>query len=175
VLSRAIALLRRLLGRPGRAKGRDRYTVAYEEGDEVTGRPPNRTLVVAREAGTLWQAALVCPCGCGRVLDLMLLREVRPRWTLTVDGRGRPSLHPSVWAKDGCRSHFWLRQGEVIWCGADTPEENGTIGSEPIPTQREGGARKAAGQRPAPLDSSPADRQARDTSRGGGAAGKQRT
>ncbi|MFZ6010436.1 MAG: DUF6527 family protein [Bacteroidota bacterium] len=24
-------------------------------------------------------------------------------------------MFPSVWKKDGCQSHFWIRRGKVIW------------------------------------------------------------
>ncbi|MFW2851467.1 DUF6527 family protein [Sphingomonas sp. TX0543] len=46
----------------------------------------------------------------------MLLDNVKPRWSLSVDRLGLPTLHPSVWARDGCRSHFWLVGGKVRWC-----------------------------------------------------------
>lgn len=93
-----------------------RRKVMFIEGDELPAELPPRDLLVAREGDTLWAAGLRCPCGCGRRLELMLLPQVKPRWDLMVDARGRPSLHPSVWVKDGCRSHFWLRQGRVEWC-----------------------------------------------------------
>ncbi|MGE0371676.1 MAG: DUF6527 family protein [Gammaproteobacteria bacterium] len=57
-----------------------------------------------------------CPCGCGDVLEMMLLPTVKPRWNVTVDRRGHPTLHPSVWRNTACRSHFWLRRGKVVWC-----------------------------------------------------------
>ncbi|WP_237362010.1 DUF6527 family protein [Rhizobium gallicum] len=59
---------------------------------------------------------MVCPCGCGRRLEVMLLKDVKPRWDLSVDKSGLPSLHPSVWVAEGCRSHFWLRNGKIHWC-----------------------------------------------------------
>jgi|SRR5579862_2668756 len=68
-----------------------------------------------------WSAALVCPCGCGELLHLSLLPEDCPTWSLSVDGRDLPTLYPSVWRKDGCRSHFFLRGGRVVWCGAVSP------------------------------------------------------
>ncbi|WP_460931245.1 DUF6527 family protein [Oleiagrimonas citrea] len=57
-----------------------------------------------------------CPCGCGQIIELMLIHEVRPRWDLRVDEAGRPSLHPSIWLQRGCRSHFWLKHGRIHWC-----------------------------------------------------------
>ncbi|MCQ1572731.1 DUF6527 family protein [Neorhizobium galegae] len=57
-----------------------------------------------------------CPCGCGDTIELMVLDGARPRWDITVDHSGRPSLHPSVWRNIGCRSHFWVRRGRIQWC-----------------------------------------------------------
>ena len=91
------------------------FALAYVDGDELPDVIPPRTLVVARDGDDLWSAGMVCPCGCGRRIEVMLLREVKPRWDLAVAGNGRPSLSPSVWAMDGCRSHFWLREGEIHW------------------------------------------------------------
>lgn len=93
-----------------------RRKVRYIEGDELPEQFPEFDLVVARERGDLWSAGMLCPCGCGRKLEVMLLAEVRPRWDLSIDSNGYPSLSPSVWVKDGCKSHFWLRRGNIMWC-----------------------------------------------------------
>ena len=71
--------------------------------------------MVAREDGVLWTCGMICPCGCGRRLEMMLLPEVKPHWRVRNDRAG-PSLHPSVWAVDGCRSHFWLKDGTITFC-----------------------------------------------------------
>lgn len=75
-----------------------------------------REVVIAEDDGEAWVAGLICPCGCGDRIELMLLKDVRPRWSASVDAKGRPSLFPSVWRKEGCRSHFWLRNGRIRWC-----------------------------------------------------------
>lgn len=92
------------------------FTLTYVESDELPSEIPTRTLVVAREEGDLWSAGMICPCGCKRRIELMLLSGVKPRWDLHVDRAGLPTLWPSVWVNDGCRSHFWLRGGEISWC-----------------------------------------------------------
>jgi hypothetical protein len=74
-----------------------------------------RTLYVLTEDGAPWQAAMICPCGCGETLYLNLLPGERPRWRFAADRKGRASLDPSVWRKIGCRSHFWLRGGRITW------------------------------------------------------------
>jgi Family of unknown function (DUF6527) len=86
------------------------------EGDTIPDRLPFRDLLLAREDGEDWCLGLRCPCGCGKRLEMMLLKEVTPRWDLVIDHHGRVSLHPSVWLRTGCRSHFWVREGKVVWC-----------------------------------------------------------
>ena len=86
------------------------------EGDSLPLKMPRRHLVLAKDAGEDWCVGMRCPCGCGRVIELLVIPEAKPRWTVSVDLAGRPSLHPSVWLRDGCGSHFWLRSGRVEWC-----------------------------------------------------------
>lgn len=92
------------------------FALAYVEGDGLPDTIPPKTLVVAREGDDLWSAGMVCPCGCRRRIELMLLPGVKPRWDLRVGKSGRPTLSPSIWAIGGCRSHFWLRDGDIHWC-----------------------------------------------------------
>jgi hypothetical protein len=56
-------------------------------------------------------AALKCACGCGHRVTLLLgdghtVKEVS----------GSADVYPSIGVWDApCRSHFWLRNGEVDW------------------------------------------------------------
>lgn len=68
------------------------------------------------EDGQLWQVAMLCPCGCSAVIQLCVLPDTRPSWTVTMHTDGTLSLSPSVWRTTGCRSHFFLRGGRVDWC-----------------------------------------------------------
>ncbi|MDR6453439.1 DUF6527 family protein [Variovorax paradoxus] len=86
------------------------------KGDSLPSPMPHRDVVLARDDGEDWCVGLRCPCGCGRVIELLVVPEASPRWNITTDSAGRPTLHPSIWLKDGCRSHFWLRNGKVQWC-----------------------------------------------------------
>nr|WP_254877562.1 DUF6527 family protein [Cronobacter muytjensii] len=56
-----------------------------------------------------------CPCGCGSVIELLLIKDATPHWSYIVDKNNRPSLYPSVWLKTGCESHFWLKNGRIYW------------------------------------------------------------
>lgn len=86
------------------------------EGDSLPGSMPRRNLVLARDDGEDWCVGMRCPCGCGDVIELLVIAEAKPRWDVSADQKGRPSLSPSVWRKTGCQSHFWLRRGRVEWC-----------------------------------------------------------
>jgi hypothetical protein len=83
--------------------------------DEVPQKPSLRHVYVVGERGEDWYAALVCPCGCGTVIDLNLVPPGRPCWKLTVHSDGTPSLAPSVWRQVGCRAHFFVKEGRIIW------------------------------------------------------------
>jgi hypothetical protein len=59
---------------------------------------------------------MLCPCGCGETLHMSLLPDSHPKWKLLRHDDGTVSLHPSVWRTKGCRSHFFLRNGMIVWC-----------------------------------------------------------
>ncbi len=71
---------------------------------------------LAGEDENLWAAAMVCPCGCGDVIELNLLKQARPCWNVQIHSDETVTLTPSVWRQKGCRSHFWLRHGRIDWC-----------------------------------------------------------
>lgn len=76
---------------------------------------PGELVVVGPRKAPKW-ASMQCPCGCGVPYLLSLSLARRPRWSVASDWLLRPTLNPSVRRLDGCRSHFWLREGEVLWC-----------------------------------------------------------
>lgn len=79
---------------------------------------PN-TVYLIGDAGRPWSAALICPCGCRDIIRLSLVPNDRPRWSASVGPLGLVSLHPSIWRVKGCRSHFFIRRGRVLWSGPD--------------------------------------------------------
>lgn len=93
---------------------RGRYAVIVVE--ELPDKVEDRKLYAVGESGQYWLAALRCPCGCGEVIQLPMMEGQRPRWTLIEQGKRLPSLSPSVDRTIGCRSHFWLRRGNIHWC-----------------------------------------------------------
>jgi hypothetical protein len=77
-------------------------------------------LVIVRDGTIEKWACMMCPGGCGEKIMLSLSRNRRPHWAVTEDWLGRPSLSPSVWQRQSCGCHFWVRNGRVDWC-ADSP------------------------------------------------------
>jgi hypothetical protein len=71
---------------------------------------------VVEERGTRFHASMVCPEGCGAILNMNLLTDDTPCWTLRYDDDGSATLIPSVWQKTGCGAHFFLRHGRIVWC-----------------------------------------------------------
>lgn len=87
---------------------------------KVRGRFPTRLdargVYVLFEDSEPWEARMICPCGCGEELDLNLLPDDHPTWSVKSDEQGRATVHPSIWRRIGCRSHFILHDGIIEWC-----------------------------------------------------------
>jgi len=95
---------------------RPRPCKAVEAADLPETIRPQEVYLVG-ENGYLWYVAMLCPCGCGETLQLSCLPNARPRWSVTCHPNQTISLHPSVARTKGCRSHFFLKRGHIIWCG----------------------------------------------------------
>jgi hypothetical protein len=85
-----------------------------------------RYIPKALEPGVLYvsdefhTAAHLCACGCGAKIRTPLGAN---EWSVD-DTAGGPTLWPSVgnW-QQGCRSHYWFRNGDVIWGEPWTPQQ----------------------------------------------------
>lgn len=65
-------------------------------------------------------AAHLCPCGCSEKVRTPLGPT---EWTFTETSKG-PTLNPSIgnWQK-ACKSHYFIRQGEILWGEEWTSEQ----------------------------------------------------
>jgi hypothetical protein len=74
-------------------------------------------LYVSEEFGA---AVHLCACGCGSKVSTPLGPT---EWVLEEVVNG-PSLSPSVgnW-QFPCKSHYWIRGGNIVWSGKWTPEQ----------------------------------------------------
>lgn len=59
-------------------------------------------------------AHLQCP-RCGDHIQLQTASG--SDWMISIDWLNRPTIHPSVWERDNCGAHFFVRRGMLIWCG----------------------------------------------------------
>ncbi len=67
-------------------------------------------------AGYQKWAVFRCPKHEDEIIQLSLMQNRRPRWTITLDFLDRPTIHPSVRQLDGAFAHFWVKAGCVDWC-----------------------------------------------------------
>lgn len=91
------------------------YRTVIREGS-LPRRLAPQAVYILFEDGDPWQASMICPCGCKSVLEMNLLPDDHPVWKADVRPNIPATLHPSVWRKIGCESHFFIRDGRIIWC-----------------------------------------------------------
>jgi hypothetical protein len=83
---------------------------------EFTELRPDEVLLVAGEREPKW-ALLKCPCGCGEVAHVNLMKSHNPHWTIREEIDGTVTFWPSLWIDHSrCGSHFFVWHGRVIWC-----------------------------------------------------------
>lgn len=88
---------------------------SVEDAPEIPGRG---AVYLVGDANAPWFAAMRCPCGCGRTLEMNLLPDDDPMWRVERHRDTSITLHPSIWLKTGCLSHFFLRRGKIEWVTA---------------------------------------------------------
>lgn len=77
--------------------------------------------------GYPFYATMICPCGCGDLIDLNMMEDEHPCWNLIAADGARPELHPSVRRVEGCYAHYWVRKGRVIWCADSGHQLTGSV------------------------------------------------
>ena len=82
---------------------------------EMANEPEKNRIYLIGENNHFWFVVFLCPCGCGTTVQVSLLPNSNPHWTFAEHGVGTISLSPSVWRKDGCRSHYHVRRGFIEW------------------------------------------------------------
>lgn len=90
-----------------------RYSVA--EVKDVPEIFSERIVYIVGEPGNAWLIAFKCPCGCNSIIYLNLLVEAEPKWYYKISKKRRISIYPSVLGKRGCKSHFFVKAGKILW------------------------------------------------------------
>ncbi|WP_394341525.1 DUF6527 family protein [Albibacterium indicum] len=58
---------------------------------------------------------MLCPCGCKNILHMNLMEEESPCWSYSINKKNIITIRPSVNRIVGCKSHFFVREGKVVW------------------------------------------------------------
>lgn len=70
--------------------------------------------ILAPDGHYKW-AFFTCPCGCGELIALNLMKSAYPSWKVELSQKGLYTVSPSVDSQT-CGAHFWIKNGQVIWC-----------------------------------------------------------
>lgn len=87
----------------------------YNYVEDVPDELKSDLLYIISNDNFQWQIVMLCPCGCKKILHMPLIKEGHAKWKYEIDKRNRISLHPSVNRIVGCKSHFFVRKGKIIW------------------------------------------------------------
>ena len=71
----------------------------------------NEAYIVEKNGRKVW-LVINCPCTVHHRLTINLSHNSRPFWDVNTSS-GYLTAYPSLWLKDGCNSHFWIRDGNV--------------------------------------------------------------
>lgn len=107
----------------GTKRRTSRPRIRYERVEEFPDQLKPSTVYVAGEERYPWAAAMLCPCGCGDVIELNLLEDASPCWMVRQNTDNTITLIPSVWRTRGCRSHFLIRNSRVDWWSTNLKSE----------------------------------------------------
>jgi Family of unknown function (DUF6527) len=108
--------LRRFLIWIGRVPKPDFITkriVTHPTPDQIK---PGLIVVVGDHQIQKW-ACFQCPGGCSEIIKLSLNRNLSPSWLIQTDRYNQPTISPSIRQINECQCHFWIRKGQVEWCG----------------------------------------------------------
>lgn len=92
----------------------DLITVITQHMPKSENVEANSIVIVGGKDWSKW-ALLKCPCGCGDLITMSLMKSHDPYWRIKLDFLKRVTLSPSVWKNDGCRSHFFIKKGKLSW------------------------------------------------------------
>lgn len=96
--------------------------VVAKNQSEASAAITRGTLVVVQPSDRPKSVKFLCPCGCGEVLSINVMRGAGKAWRIVFDLRRGLSLYPSVWLDVGCESHFILRDNTARLLFGRMPE-----------------------------------------------------
>ncbi len=106
--------LRRWLSHQIRAKRFRGVTFAEQKDNHTSALLASKLVLVGSQEKIKW-LKFCCPCGCGEVHAINLMRNYEPFWVVDVHKDKMISVSPSIHAMK-CGAHFWIRRNRVYWC-----------------------------------------------------------
>ena len=97
------------------AEGLFRKKYKYRFVSDVPDIIEPKTIYIIQNDGYSWQLNMRCPCGCKKTLHMNLMKEYKPYWRFEINKRNRITIYPSIHRIVGCRSHFFIRKGDIVW------------------------------------------------------------
>ena len=76
---------------------------------------PGIVYVVGNKGYQKW-AYFRCPTDLDEIIQLSIMKNHRPCWSVKTDWIDRPTIYPSIRQTSGSYAHFWLRHGNVQLC-----------------------------------------------------------
>lgn len=74
-----------------------------------------KKVYIVGENNFYWVLVFKCPCGCSKTINLNLLKDASPNWKFTIGEDNLITIRPSIWRNTGCKSHFFITEGSIIW------------------------------------------------------------
>ena len=86
--------------------------------DDLPSEPKPHLIYIEGQYGEEDFAKFLCPCGCNESITLSTLPITKSSWSIKYNGvfKKNVTLTPSINRMIGCRSHFFIRKGKVVWC-----------------------------------------------------------
>ncbi len=86
-----------------------------ENAEDVPEYISNHAIFVIQDGNEPELLAFKCPCGCEATILLNLLSDTKPQWHFKISDGIIITISPSIWRTVGCKSHFWVVEGNVKW------------------------------------------------------------
>lgn len=112
-MGRLFRLINQIVVKAGLAKSKCRFPMTLfcsDFPDELA----KDTIYVMGSGKYLYSVAFVCPCNMGHIVQLSLHQDEHPYWNVQFHINGTVTLKPSIWYKNGCRSHYFVKRGLVL-------------------------------------------------------------
>lgn len=97
------------------SKESKKYLGLYIEDLPIENEIKDNKIYIVGDNGYEWLAAFKCPCGCGDLVQLNLLEKGEHVWRIVRRRPQKISITPSIDRTIGCKSHFTVTNGAVIW------------------------------------------------------------